>query len=81
MAGVRIGWSSQLGDWVGPCPLGPLVLLTLYGLTALPFASAGTFTDWQTPIALRSSSETKDFVRTLALQPGTYQVILHACTK
>ncbi|CAL8467114.1 g6650 [Coccomyxa elongata] len=33
----------------------------------------GSFTDWQTPIALRSSSETKDFVRTLALQPGTYQ--------
>lgn len=42
---------------------------------------AGSFTDWQTPITLRSSSETKDFVRTLALQPGTYQVCLHACRK
>jgi hypothetical protein len=36
---------------------------------------AGSFTDWQNPVVLRRSSETKDFIRTIALQPGTYQVI------
>lgn len=35
---------------------------------------AGSFTDWQDPIALRRSSENNDFIRTVALQPGTYQV-------
>ena len=35
---------------------------------------AGSFTDWQNPVALRRSSETNDFIRTIALQPGTYQV-------
>ena len=34
----------------------------------------GSFTDWQNPIALRRSSESNDFIRTVALQPGTYQV-------
>jgi hypothetical protein len=36
--------------------------------------NAGSFTDWQNPVSLRRSSETNDFIRTIALQPGTYQV-------
>lgn len=41
---------------------------------------AGSFTDWRNPIALRRSSENNDFIRTVALQPGTYQVVLHCPT-
>jgi len=35
---------------------------------------AGSFTDWSAPVELRRSPETGDFVRTIALAPGTYQV-------
>ena len=41
-------------------------------------AVLGSFTDWEAPVELRRSPETGDFVRTIALAPGTYQV--HACS-
>ena len=37
-------------------------------------AVLGSFTDWEAPVELRRSPETGDFVRTIALAPGTYQV-------
>ena len=45
-----------------------------FALTPPPAVLAGSFTDWQTPVPLRRSAETNDFIRTIALEPGTYQV-------
>ena len=39
-------------------------------------AVLGSFTDWEAPVELRRSPETGDFVRTIALAPGTYQVCI-----
>lgn len=42
-------------------------------------AVLGSFTDWEAPVELRRSPETGDFVRTIALAPGTYQVCISTC--
>ena len=43
-------------------------------------APAGSFCDWAEPIVLRRSPETNDFVRSMALGPGTIQVLPSACS-
>jgi hypothetical protein len=40
----------------------------------------GSFTKWDTPVPLRRSAETNDFIRTIALEPGTYQVSMGLCS-
>lgn len=39
----------------------------------------GSFNDWKTPLALRVGSENGDFVRSIALPPGQYQVAHRSC--
>ena len=39
-----------------------------------PAANAGSFNNWSQPLVLGRSPETGDFVRSLSLPPGTYQV-------
>lgn len=42
--------------------------------------NTGSFNNWEAPIPLGKTSDTGDFVRTIALPAGTYQVLVLQCS-